>query len=158
QQRDAGDPARPLGGLEVAAELVLEHAVDALDLLLLAKLQAVAGELRLPRLAVLPGREGALLDRALFGLAALALEAQRHALAAAQTEDGSDVTSHSSFRSSLRIWGFEELRICSADPQILRFSHSQILKCLALSYPAPLRGSAPVVRDRGHVANRFHFQ
>ena len=66
QQRLAGDAARPLRLLEVAAELILEHAVDALHLLLLAQLHAVAGQLRLPRLAVLPWREVALLDRALL--------------------------------------------------------------------------------------------
>src|SRR6185312_3609872 len=76
QQGHAGNAARALGGLEVAAELILEHPVDALHLLLLAQLQAVAGELRLPRLAVLPGREIALLDRALLRIAALPLEEQ----------------------------------------------------------------------------------
>ncbi len=55
QQRLTGDAARPLRLLEVAAELILEHAVDALHLLLLAQLHAVAGQLRLPGLAVLPG-------------------------------------------------------------------------------------------------------
>ena len=55
QQRLAGDAARAVGHLEVAPELVLEHPVDALDLLLLAQLQAVAHELRLAQLAVLPG-------------------------------------------------------------------------------------------------------
>src|SRR5262249_23550875 len=83
QQRDAGDAARAFGGLEVPAELILEDAVDALHLLLLAQLKAVAGELRFPRLAVLPGREIALLDRALLGVAALALEEELHRLAAA---------------------------------------------------------------------------
>ena len=43
QQRLAGDAAGPLRLLEVAAELILEHAVDALHLLLLAQLHAVAG-------------------------------------------------------------------------------------------------------------------
>ena len=95
QQRLAGDAARPLGRLEVAAELILEHAVDALDLLLLAQLQAVAGELRLPRLAVLPRREVALLDRALLRVAALALQEELHRLAAAQPADRTDITSHS---------------------------------------------------------------
>ncbi len=94
QQRLAGDAARPLRLLEVAPELVLEHAVDALDLLLLAQLHAVAGQLRLARLAVLPGREVALLDRALLRVAALALEEQLHPLAAAQAADRSDVSSH----------------------------------------------------------------
>ena len=95
QQRLAGDAARPLGRLEVAAELILEHAVDALDLLLLAQLQAVAGELRLARLAVLSGREVALLDRALLRVAALSLQEELHRLAAAQAADRTNVTSHS---------------------------------------------------------------
>src|SRR6185369_6676817 len=94
QQRHAGDAARALRRLEVAAELILEHAVDALDLLLFAQLQAVAGELRLPRLAVLPRREVALLDRALLGVAALTLEEQLHRLAAAEPADRTNITSH----------------------------------------------------------------
>src|SRR5204862_245692 len=52
------------------------------------------GQLRLPRLAVLPGREVALLDRALLGIAALALEEQLHRLAAAEPADRTDITSH----------------------------------------------------------------
>ena len=94
QQRLAGDAALTVGRLEVAAELVLEHPVDALDLLLLAQLHAVAGQLLLPRLAVLPGSEVALLDRALLGVAPLALEEQLHALTAAQAAHGTTVTSH----------------------------------------------------------------
>ena len=48
EQRLTGDPAGALGLFEVAPELVLEHAVDALDPLLLAQLHAVADHLRLP--------------------------------------------------------------------------------------------------------------
>src|SRR6185369_12176924 len=95
QQRHAGDASRPLGRLEVPPELVLEHAVNALHLLLLAKLQAVSRKLRLPRLAVLSRREVPLLDRALLRVAALSLEEQLHRLAAAQTADGSDISRHS---------------------------------------------------------------
>src|SRR6185295_13629035 len=95
QQRDAGDAAGAFRFLEVAAKLILEHAVDALHLLLLAQLQAVAGELRLPRLAVLARREVALLDRALLRVAALTLEEQLHRLAATETADRTDITSHS---------------------------------------------------------------
>ena len=63
QQRLAGDAAAgALGLLEVAAELIFEHAVDALDLLLLAQLHAVADHLGLARAAVLAGRHVALLD------------------------------------------------------------------------------------------------
>ena len=94
QQRLARDAARPVGHLEVAPELVLENAVDALDLLLLAQLQAVAHELRLAQLAVLPGRKVALLDRALLRVAALSLEEELHAFAPAQPADRSDVTCH----------------------------------------------------------------
>src|SRR4029079_73316 len=94
EQRDAGDAARPLRRLEVAPELILEDAVDTLDLLLLAELQAVSGELRLARLAVLPGREVALLDGALLGVAPLSLEEELHRLAAAQTADRTDISSH----------------------------------------------------------------
>src|SRR6185295_6478765 len=96
EQRDAGDAAGAFRFLEVAAELILQHAVDALDLLLLAQLQAVARQLRLPRLAVLAGREVALLDRALLRVAALTLEEQLHRLAATQTANRTDITSHQS--------------------------------------------------------------
>src|SRR4029453_485251 len=95
EQRHAGNAARALGGLEVAAKLILEHPVDALHLLLFAQLQAVAGELRLPRLAVLAGREVALFDRALLRIAELPFEAQLHRLAAAKTTDRTNVSSHS---------------------------------------------------------------
>src|SRR5207237_2314266 len=87
--------ARALGGREVAAELILEHAVNALDLLFLTQLNTVAGKLGLPRLAVLPRREIALFNRALFRIAALPLEEQFHPFAAAQPADRSDITSHS---------------------------------------------------------------
>ena len=63
------------GGLfEGVAELALEDAVDAADLLLFAKLEAVADDLRLAVLAVLSGNEVAALDGALFAVAALAFE------------------------------------------------------------------------------------
>src|SRR5688500_5031089 len=95
QQRLARDAARAIGDLEVAPELVLEHPVDTLDLLLFTQLETVADELRLPQLAVLSGRQIALLDRALLRVAALSLEKQLHAFTTAQTADRSDVTSHS---------------------------------------------------------------
>src|ERR1041384_7925042 len=112
QQRLAGDAARPLRLLEVAAELILEHAVDALDLLLLAQLHAVAGQLLLARLPVLPRREVALLDRALLGVAALALEEQLHPLAAAQAADRSNVSSQNKYlvAENVRIYEITNLR------------------------------------------------
>ncbi len=95
EQRHAGNPARALGRLEVPAELILEHAVDALHFLLLAQLQAVTRQLRLPGLAVLSWREVALLNRALLRIAALPLEEQLHRLAAAQPANRSDISRHS---------------------------------------------------------------
>src|SRR4051812_38606640 len=94
QQRLAGNAAGPLGGLEVAPELIFQHTVNTLDLLLLAQLQSVAGELRLAGFAMLSGREITLLDRALLGVAALPFEEQLHRLAAAQTANRSDITCH----------------------------------------------------------------
>src|SRR6185436_3556840 len=93
-QRLAGDAARPIRHLEVAAELVLEHPVDALDLLLLAELQPVAHQLRLAQLAVLAQRQVALLDGALLRVAALSLEEEVHPFAPADPADRSDVTCH----------------------------------------------------------------
>src|SRR5216684_8747531 len=62
------------GLLTVIAELPLEQPVRALDLLLLAQLQAVAGDLGAPRLPVLPWDKVALLNRTLLGKAAQALQ------------------------------------------------------------------------------------
>src|SRR5687767_1129608 len=92
QQRFTGDAARPLRLLEVAAALILQHAVDALDLLLLAQLHAVADHLGLAQASVLARRHVALLDRALLGVATLTFEEQLHALATAEAANGSVIT------------------------------------------------------------------
>jgi hypothetical protein len=63
-------------------ELALQHLVVAASLLLLAQLQPVLG-LAHAAATVLPGRIGAALHPALVGEAALALEEQLLALAAA---------------------------------------------------------------------------
>src|SRR5829696_3316632 len=82
QQVLAGHAGLPAGLGVVVAELLLEHTVVAARLLLLAQLHAV---LRLPRAAtaVVTGRIRATLDAALVGQAALALQEELHALAAA---------------------------------------------------------------------------
>ena len=78
---------------EVVAELLLEHAVDAADLLLLAKLEAVVAHLAAAD-AMLPGRRRAPLERALLGVAAAALEEELQPFAAAEPADGVGVTGH----------------------------------------------------------------
>src|SRR5581483_3537174 len=78
----AGDPVQPVGFLVVRAELLLEQAVVPARLLLLAQLEQVLGLLD-PAAAVLARRVAAALDRALLGQAALPLEEELHALAAA---------------------------------------------------------------------------
>src|SRR5688572_19125439 len=94
QQRLAGDAALTFGRLEVAAELILEHTVDALHLLLFAQLDAVAHELGLSRLPVLSGWEVALLDRALLRVAALSLEEELHSLSPAEPAHWTYISRH----------------------------------------------------------------
>src|SRR3954465_152479 len=87
-----------VGLFVVAAELLLQHAVDAAGLLLLAQLQQVLAVLAAAP-AVLARRVGPDLDRALGGLALAALEEQLHLLAPAQAAVGSGVTGHFRFSS-----------------------------------------------------------
>src|SRR5690606_25720687 len=84
------------GRLVVGAELALEHTVDAANLLLLAKANAVLGELD-PALPVLAGRIGTPVEGALVRVAALALEEELEAFAAAELAGGSVVASHDSW-------------------------------------------------------------
>ena len=98
QQLLAGVLRRARGQREVAAELALEHAVEALELLLLAEADAVLaaacrGGSRACRAAVLRR------SMAHLGLSQrAALEVQLHALAAAQLANGIDVACHGSGR------------------------------------------------------------
>src|SRR2546427_5080324 len=94
QQVDAGDARLALGQLEVVPELLLEQSVGPARLLLGAELQAVVRCLALARLPVHAGREGAALDGALRRVAALALEIELGALAAAEAADRAAVVRH----------------------------------------------------------------
>src|SRR3954447_14483969 len=89
----AGDSGLAARLLVVVGELPLEHAVVAPRLLLLAQLQAVLGLLLAPA-AVIAGRVRAPLDAALVREAALALEEELHALAAALLALGSSIARH----------------------------------------------------------------
>ena len=98
QQVLAGHAGSVLGVDEVVAELALEDAVDAADLLLLAQLEAVLADLAAAD-AVLAGRRRAALEGALLGIAAAALEEELRALPAAEAADGSGVAGHGPRRS-----------------------------------------------------------
>src|SRR5580700_2788353 len=89
----AGDTLGRAGFFEQIAELAFEKLIVASRFLLLAKLEAVADNLRLTIFAVLPRREVALLDGALLGIAALAFQKQFHALAPALTAHGTNISS-----------------------------------------------------------------
>ena len=93
QQVLAGDAVLPRSLVVVGAELFLQHLVVAARLLLLAQLHPVLGLPHAPA-AVLAGRVGAALDAALVGEAALALEEELLALAAALLALGGGVASH----------------------------------------------------------------
>src|SRR4029079_17899944 len=90
-----------VGLFVVTAELLLQDAVDAAGLLLLAQLQQVLAVLGAAA-AVLARRVGPDLDRALRGLALAALEEQLHLLAPAQAAVGSGLPGHDSLPRSSR--------------------------------------------------------
>src|SRR6478735_3952776 len=74
QQVLAGDALLQRRFLENVAELGFQDAVDAARFLLFAQLQAVAHQFRFAVFTMLAGDEIALLDRALFAVAAFTLE------------------------------------------------------------------------------------
>jgi hypothetical protein len=92
EQVVAGDAFHRAGFFEQIAELSFEQLIITARLLFFAELQAVAHDLRFAVLAVLAGREVALLDGALFGVAALAFQEQLHALAPALPTNGANVS------------------------------------------------------------------
>src|SRR2546421_5095755 len=83
----AGRALGASGLFKIIAELPLQEPVSALDLLLLAQLQAVSGDLRAPRLPMLPRHEVALLNGALLRKASQALQKQFLPFPAAQAAD-----------------------------------------------------------------------
>jgi hypothetical protein len=83
QQILAGLSLFALGIAEYLAELPLEYAVDAADLLLFAQLGAITGQPLSGFLAVLAGRVSTALDGTFVSEALLAFEEQLLALAAA---------------------------------------------------------------------------
>jgi len=94
EQVDTGDAGFALCELEVVPELLLQQPIGASRLLLRAELQTVVRRLALAGLAVHARRESAALDGALRRVAALALEVELGALAAAEAADGAAVVRH----------------------------------------------------------------
>src|SRR5690606_4268541 len=93
-QQDVTGLARPaVGLLVVAPELLLQHSVDPTGLLLLPQLEQVLGLLG-PATAMLAGREGTRLERALRALALAALQEQLRLLPTAATAVRTCVTRH----------------------------------------------------------------
>src|SRR5689334_21409282 len=121
--------------LGVAVELLLQHAVHAAGLLLLAQLQQVFGLLR-PAAAVLAGREGTRLERALRPDTLAALEEQLHLLAPAAPAVGSGVTRHR--QTLLRFGGRQPLCGCGVTSEICPTSRpAACSERIAVSRPEP---------------------
>ena len=89
----AGDAVHVGGDVIVFPKLGFQYAVGAANLLLLAKLDAVLG-LLLAALAMHSRRGVALRDRALIGIAAVALQEELRALSAALSADGTCISCH----------------------------------------------------------------
>src|SRR5690606_17942342 len=94
-QRVAGISLRPRCLIVIAAELAFQHSIKVLYFLLFAEVNAVVGQLPPPRLLLPRGRVAAL-DRAFRSIAAVSLEKQLHAVAAANSTNGSGVSCHGS--------------------------------------------------------------
>src|SRR5262245_39631597 len=94
QEHLAGDSMRARRAIEVRGELALEHAIDTAQLLLLAQLRAVFRQLAAAALAVLAGPIGAAVDGALLGEAAVALQEELGAFAAAQLANSVTIPGH----------------------------------------------------------------
>src|SRR5438874_378205 len=134
QQGLAGD-ARALRRLRVVgAELVLEQAVVAARLLLLAQLEQVLGLLDAAA-AVLARRIAAALDGALLRQAALALQEELHALTAADAALGAEVAGH---YTRLRFRGRTPLCACGVTSFTPRISRPAAWsERIAVSRPEP---------------------
>src|SRR5690348_16678332 len=135
EQVDAGDARLSRRLVEIVAELLFEQPVDAPRLLLGAQLNAVVGRLALASLAVHAGRERAALDGALRRVAALALEVELGALAAAEAADRAGIVRH---YTRLRFGGRHPL--CGIGVTSVMALTSRPVACserIAASRPAP---------------------
>src|SRR5690606_19112234 len=102
QQVLAGLTATAIGLGVHLAELALEHAIKATNLLLFTQLHAVARQTLTGALAMLTRRIGAALDGALVGETLFGLQKQLFAFATALTALGIEITSHLSTPCQIR--------------------------------------------------------
>src|SRR4051794_37098267 len=136
QQVLTGLAGAPVGLLVVTAELLLEHAIDAGALLLLALLQEVFAVLGAPT-TVLARWVGSDFDRAFRRLALAALQEQLHLLAAATLAVRTGVTRH--LTQTLRRFGGRQ-PLCGVGVTSLIVPTSRPTACsdrIAVSRPEP---------------------
>src|SRR6266545_2234520 len=129
----------------VGAELLLEQAVVAPRLLLLAQLQQILGLLD-PAAAVLAGRIAAALDRALLRQAALSLEEQLHALATALLALGGTVAGHQTRRLFLGRTPLWACGVTSFTPRISRPAACRDRIAVSRPEPGPLTKTSTFCR------------
>ena len=134
QELLAGDAGAPRRLLVVRAELLLEQAVVAARLLLLAQLQEVLALLDAAA-AVLTRRIRAALDRALLGQAALALQEELQAFATADAALRAEISRH---QTRLRLRGRTPLCACGVTSFTPRISRPAAWsERIAVSRPEP---------------------
>jgi hypothetical protein len=94
EQKFTGDAFLAQSFLEEATELKFTHAILTAERLLLTKLRTVFRHLTSTTTNVHTGSSGTLFDRALGHIATCALEEELLPFAAAQTTNGTSVTTH----------------------------------------------------------------
>src|SRR5205085_7347508 len=139
----------------VGAELVLEQAVVAARLLLLAQLEQVLGLLDAAA-AVLARLIAAALDGALLREAALALQEELHALPAADAALGAEIAGH---YTRLRLRGLTPLWACGVTSFTPRISSPAAWSeriAVSRPEPGPLTKTSPFWRPCWSIASRAH--
>src|SRR5947209_5534004 len=152
----AGNARALFRARKIRAELAFQKSVNALDLLFLAKLNAVAEDFGAAA-AVLARRVITALDGALVFETTIALQEELHSLAAAKPANGVGVTSHCSS------WCSHPLHHGALRGRRLLLAVRNCHRCNThrtqsfLDSPT-LRRPATIVRNRRHVFDRFDVE
>src|ERR1700704_4565593 len=162
QEQFAGDASGARRLFKVIAELAFLGKVNALGFLLFAQLQTIADDLGLAVLTMLSRGEVTLFDRTFVAEALGAFEEQLHPLAAAETANCIGITCQVVLLLDDRFTGLaspfvpdENQWSVASDLYSVTFlqcASSLATAHLLLDSPA-LRRTAPIVRNRRHVAN-----